>query len=239
MKAIIMGATSGIGLELARALHRKGWQLGLAGRRADNLEQIRAELGDDVVVEPMDITQEDASDHFHTLIDKLGGIDLYFHASGIGSQNVDLNSDIELSTMQTNCVGMTRMVNLAYHYFNANQKRGHIAVITSVAGTKGIGLAPAYSSTKRFQSTYLQALSQLFKTKNRNIDITEIRPGFVDTAILNHHYPMMMKPDYVAEKIVKAIEKRKRCVTIDWRYRCVVFFWNLIPNWIWERIKLG
>ncbi|MCQ2209443.1 MAG: SDR family NAD(P)-dependent oxidoreductase [Paludibacteraceae bacterium] len=238
MKAIIMGATSGIGLEIAKLLHQEGWQLGLAGRRAENLEKIRSELGDDVQIEAMDITKDDVADHFQILIDKLGGIDLYFHASGIGYQNAELNSEIELSTVQTNCAGLTRMSNLAFNYFATNHKKGHIGVITSIARTKGIGLAPAYSATKRFQSTYVQALSQLAKTRGEDITFTEIRPGFVDTDLLKQHYPMMMKPDFVAAKIVKAIQKKRRCVTIDWRYCCLVFLWNMLPDWIWERMKL-
>ncbi|MBR4437623.1 MAG: oxidoreductase, partial [Bacteroidales bacterium] len=73
------------------------------------------------------------------------------------------------------------------------------------------------------------------------IKFTDIRPGFVDTPLLDtvkHHYPMLMEVDYVAKKIVRAIEKQKRVKVIDWRYRILVFFWKLIPNCIWERIKI-
>lgn len=241
MKAIVMGATSGIGLEVARQLYKEGWQLGLAGRRMENLEQVRAELGEDVCVEAIDITDVEAPQKLQNLIYRLGGLDLYFHSSGVGAQNKNLDSKIEISTVQTNCLGWVNMSTFVFNYFAKKQQKGHIAVITSVAQTRGIGLAPSYSSTKKFQSTYMQALSQLSKSRGLGIAFTEIRPGFVETALLNmeHNYPLMMQPEYVATKIVKALAKKKRCVTIDWRYRCVVFFWKLLPDWLWERVRIG
>ena len=77
------------------------------------------------------------------------------------------------------------MVNTAFHYF-ARQGKGHIAVISSIAGTKGLGIAPAYSATKRFQNTYIDALEQLaYMQKKKAIHFTDIRPGFVKTDLLN------------------------------------------------------
>lgn len=239
MKAIIMGATSGIGLEVAKILNEQGYELGIAGRRTDNLMKIKEELPNVKEYEAIDITQEGAEQKLESLIERLGGMDLYFHSSGIGYQNRELENELELMTIQTNCAGLVRMINTAYKYFWKNNKNGHIAVISSIARTKGIGLAPAYSATKRFQSTYIQALSQLTATTKAKITFTEIRPGFVATALLKHEYPMLLKPEYVAKRIVKAIEKKKRAVTIDWRYRLLVFAWNHIPNWLWERVDLA
>lgn len=234
-----MGATSGIGLEVAKILNKQGYELGIAGRRTENLIKIKEELQNVKEYETIDITQEGAEEKLESLIEHLGGIDLYFHSSGIGYQNRKLENELELMTIQTNCSGMVRMVNTAYKYFWENNKKGHIAAISSIARTKGIGLAPAYSATKRFQSTYIQALCQLTATTKADITFTEIRPGFVATALLKHDYPMLLKPEYVAERIVKAIERKKRTVTIDWRYRLLVFAWNHIPNWLWERVDLA
>ena len=95
--------------------------------------------------------------HLHNLIKKLGGIDLFFLSSGVGHQNRDLQPDIELNTARTNVEGFTRMVTAAFNYFK-EKGSGHIAVISSIAGTKGLGVAPAYSATKRFQNTYILSL---------------------------------------------------------------------------------
>ena len=71
------------------------------------------------------------------------------------------------------------------------------------------------------------------------VTFTDIRPGFVDTDLLKSgHFPMMMRPEFVADKIVKAVERRKRVITIDWKYRLLVAFWRLIPNFIWEKLKI-
>ena len=188
---------------------------------------------------PIDITAADAPEKLESLIEQLGGVDLYFHSSGIGYQNKELDPSIELKTIETNCSGLTRVINTVFQYFCQENRKGQIAVITSIARTKGIGLAPSYSATKRFQSTYVQALAQLATTQKADISFTEIRPGFVDTALLKHKYPMLLKPEAVAQKIVKAIHHRKRVVTIDWKYRLLVFGWEMIPNWLWERWDLS
>ena len=88
------------------------------------------------------------------------GMDLFFYASGIGKQNRELKEDIELATLQTNGVGFTRMIGEAYRYF-ASHGGGHIAAITSIAGTKGLGPAPSYSATKAMQNVYLASFMLL------------------------------------------------------------------------------
>lgn len=233
-RAIVIGASSGIGREVALQLMRQGWTLGVAARRADLLESIGA-----AATEQIDVTQEDAAMKLRSLIEKMGGMDLFFYASGIGKQNRDLHEDIELATMQTNALGFTRMIGEAYRYF-AERGEGHIAAITSIAGTKGLGPAPAYSATKAMQNTYLQALEQQANARGLRIGFTDIRPGFVDTALLSgdFHYPMMLKPEKVAREIICAINAKKHIRVIDWRYRLLTACWRMIPNCIWRRIKL-
>ena len=142
--------------------------------------------------------------------------------------------------METNATGFTRMVGVAYRYF-AEHGGGHIACITSIAGTKGLGPAPAYSATKALQNTYLQALEQLSLTKHHNIRFTDIRPGFVDTPLLSGtaHFPMLMTTDHVAECIIKAIRTRRHVCVIDTRWRILTFLWRHIPDWIWRHIRLA
>ena len=112
--------------------------------------------------------------------------------------------------------------------------------ITSIAGTKGLGPAPAYSATKAMQNVYLQALDQQAHQRGLNIKFTDIRPGFVDTALLSgdFKYPMMLKPEQVAKDIMSAIKSEKHIVVIDWRYHLLTMFWRRIPRWIWRRFKL-
>lgn len=237
-RVIIIGATSGIGLEVAKCYLKAGWQVGVAGRREEELEKFRESAPGQIFTQKIDITHEDASLLLEQLIAKMGSMDLFLLSSGIGKQNLFLQPDIELQTAATNVSGFMRMLNAAYHYFE-KQGKGHIAVISSIAGTKGLGSAPAYSATKRFQNTYLDALDQLAHMNKLNITFTDIRPGFVATPLLkDDKYPLLMRAPYVASQIVKAISRKKRVAVIDWRYRLIVFFWKLIPGWLWVRLPV-
>ncbi|MBR5399793.1 MAG: SDR family NAD(P)-dependent oxidoreductase [Bacteroidales bacterium] len=239
-RAVIMGASSGMGREVARILAEKGWRLGIAARREEMLQSLQAQYPQSIEYQVIDIEQENAPELLLSLIDKIGGMDLYFHGSGVGWHNEELDPSVELKTCAVNTTGFTRMVTAAWNYFK-EKGGGHIAVISSIAGTKGLGPAPSYSATKSFDNTYIQALSQLSRKSKLGIRFTDIRPGFVDTPLLDtskHHYPMLMKQDKVAKRIVSAIEHKKRVAVIDWRYRILVFYWRLIPNRIWEKIKL-
>ena len=237
-KIIIVGATSGIGYEVAQLFCRAGWKVGIAGRRGDKLEEFKATVSSEVETECIDVTHPDATFHLQSLIDRMGGMDIFFLSSGVGSQNYSLQPAIELQTIETNAAGFTRMVTFAWNFFK-QQKGGHIAVISSIAGTKGLGAAPAYSATKRFQNTYIDALEQLAYMEKLPICFTDIRPGFVRTALLkDKHYPLLMKPERVAATIQTALLKKKRRVVIDWRYRILVFFWRLVPACIWKRLPI-
>lgn len=236
--AIIIGATSGIGLEVARRLHSDGWTIGIAGRRENRLREMAEKLGNRVYFMPLDVCSNDAPEHMNRLIDKMGGADLIFLSAGIGWQNSPIDAAKELATVETNAIGFTRMITSAYQYF-ASVGKGHIACISSIAGTKGLGAAPAYSATKRFQNIYIQCLAQQAKMNGLDICFTDIRPGFVDTDLIRgSHFPMTMRPEKVAHSIVNAIYRRKRKIIIDWRYQPIVALWRLIPDCIWERLTI-
>ena len=228
-----------MGQEVAKLLLAEGHTLGVAARREDRLQALKQLALDRVEVATIDVTAYDAADRLRELIDRLGGMDLFFYASGIGKQNRMLTPDIELSTVNTNGMGFTRMIGEAYRYF-AERGEGHIAAITSIAGTKGLGPAPSYSATKAMQNVYLQALEQQANARNLKIRFTDIRPGFVDTDLLkgDFHYPMMLKPEKVARQIVHAINSKRHIKVIDWRYALMTALWRRIPRPLWRHLKL-
>ncbi len=115
-KAIVMGATSGIGMEVAKLLAAKGWQVGIAGRRIERLQALISQ-GGITCYQQIDVTSPDAPAQLLELIDKLGGMDLYFHSSGIGWQNNSLDIEKEMKTLETNGLGFTRMVDTAFNWF--------------------------------------------------------------------------------------------------------------------------
>lgn len=255
-RAIVMGATSGIGQEVARLLAANGYEVGITGRREERLVQMAQATPGIVAHRQIDVTKEDAPTELHKLIEELGGMDLYFHSSGIGWENVALDTDKELKTVETNGVGFVRMVSAAYNWFaeqradeakqraegdelraSDKERKARIACITSIARTRGLGAAPAYSATKRMQAHYLECLSQQARMRHLNIGITDIRPGFVATDLIaGSHFPLQLKAEDVARTIVRAIERGSEVVTIDWRYRLLVAAWQLIPRWLWVRL---
>jgi len=238
-KAIIMGASSGIGYAVAKRLIEEGWMVGLSARRLEPLQTLTQLAPERVFAQRIDVTDTEATTPLSQLIARLGGIDLYFHASGIGKQNTLLDESIEQATLATNVMGFARMVDFVFNYM-ADNGGGHIAIISSVAGTKGIGSAASYSASKTFQNAYIQALDQLAVKRGLPIIFTDIRPGFVDTPILTgDNYPMLMTVEHVAERIMWALKRKKRVRIIDWRYRLMVRIWRMIPNSVWRKMKIG
>ena len=234
-RAIVIGASSGIGFEVARQLLNEGWKVGVAARRIDLLQNV----GNVDAAEQIDVNDPNATEQLREMISQLGGMDLFFYAAGIGKQNRELHEHIEIQTATTNGVGFVCMIGEAYRYF-AEKGEGHIAAITSIAGTKGLGPSPAYSATKAMQNVYIQALEQQAHARGLNIYFTDIRPGFVNTALLNgdFHYPMMMQPEDVAQKIISAIRHKKHICVINWKYRLLTMLWRRIPRFIWRRLRL-
>lgn len=240
-KIFIMGATSGIGLAVAERLAGEGHAIGVAGRKDDVMKDLAARYPGRISWEHIDITKDDATDRMRALIKKMGGMDVYFHISGIGYENDNLLPSKEIATMQTNVVGFTRMVDAAFRYFRDKcGGKGQIAAITSVAGTNGLGHIAAYSASKKFQQTYLRALNQLATIQKLDIRFTDIRPGWIRTPLLDPHenYPMLMQLSYAVPRIMRALRRRARVAVIDWRWNILVGLWRLVPNALWVKIPM-
>ena len=243
---IVVGATSGIGRAVVEQLASEGVRVGIAGRRVDRLRELQQQLGAErISYRVMDVTEDSATEALDELIAEVGAPDALLFASGIGKQNPTLDEAMELRTVETNCAGMVRIVDHFINYVKRepayNKKhKAHIAVITSVAGTMGMGPAPAYSATKSMQSAYLVALAQHARMQKLPITVGDIRPGFVATEILNpeKRYPMIMSAERAAHFVTRSLRRHKRITIFDWRYKLLVGFWRMIPRCIWERMTM-
>ena len=237
-KAVVLGASSGIGRAFAERLIIEGWSVGTGSRRTELLEELRKAAPDRVFTESIDVRESGAEEALLGLIGKLGGMDLLFYAPGVGHQNPDLDPEIELSTVETNALGFTRIIGAAYRYM-AGHGGGHIAAVSSIAGFRGLSPAPAYSATKALQHNYIEALSQLSHARDAGVTFTEIRPGFIDTALIaGSSYPMTMRLPYASERIYRAVMKHRPEAVIDWRWHIVVCLMRLVPGSIWRRLRL-
>lgn len=238
-RAIVIGASSGIGREVAKLLLADGWLVGIAARREDLLMEVKAINPGMIEVMRIDVTAADAQERLLELAKRLGGVNLFMYCSGVGKQNPELDTGVELTTADVNVKGFTAMVDTIFNYM-AENLGGDIAVISSIAGTKGLGVAPSYSATKAFQNTYIQALEQLSNMRRLHIRFTDIRPGFVDTDLLSGsgRYPMLMQKEAVAREMLRAVYAHRHVHVIDWRYRLLVFAWRLMPRWLWRRMNI-
>ncbi len=238
-RIIIIGATSGLGYKVAELYLEKGWMVGVAGRRDELLEEFKKKEPQRVFTKRIDVTSDDAPNVLREFISELGGMDVFLNCSGMGRKNLTVERGIEVETVATNVKGFTAVLLEAFDFFK-EQGYGHLAVISSVSGTRGLGVAPSYSATKAFQQFYMQALTQNVLINGfKKITFTDIRPGFVATDFINEtDYPLVLSADKVAKKIVKAIDKKKRVATIDWKFSVIVFVWRLLPRALWEKLKI-
>jgi len=242
-KIIIIGASSGMGLRVATDFARLGWRVGVAARREKCLRELKSLYPDRIEYMTIDVTSDDAVSRFNRFVDRLDGMDYMLYAAGCGWRNPELDEARDEETVKVNVLGFTRIINAAYKYYKAtaNLHRGHIAAITSVAGTKGIGMSATYSASKRYQWNYLQAIDQLAHIQHVNVAVTDIRPGFVDTPLLDgaKSYPMEMSVDYVAPRLESAIVSGRRIAVIDSRWAVVTALWSMVPDCLWRRLSIG
>ncbi len=249
MKAIIIGATSGIGRELARQMSKDGYILGLAGRRTHLLDSLQAELPSQCFTSCLDLTNITESVRaFNELLktmecggeDKRAdecvnkGVDIVIINSGVGSADPEYPLSDELQTVAVNVAGFTAMANLAYHYFS-EKKSGHIVGISSVAAVKG-GLSAPYHASKAYVSNYLEGLSCRSHVNNNNIIITDIRPGFVDTDMAKGDGVFWKAPvEKAAKQIIDAIQKKRRVVYVTKRWRIIGLLLGCLPFTIYRK----
>ncbi len=236
-KAIIVGATSGIGRELALILAGHNYKVGITGRREQLLLNLQASKPEDFVVSAFDVSQiDDVPQALQKLTDELGGLDLLVLSSGTGQINPALDTAIEQQTNAVNVTGFTAVANWAFNFF-AQQGSGHFAAITSVAAIRGSRQAPAYGASKAYQVNYLEGLRQKAANLNMPIYVTDIRPGFVDTPMAQAENMFWVAPvEKAAKQIFKAIENKRDVVYITKRWRLVAFIFRMVPGFLYKRM---
>ena len=235
-KAIIIGATSGIGRELAKILSLNNYVVGMAGRRTELLSNLQSEISGSYI-KRIDVTKsEEAITLLKELIQEMGGMDLIVISSGVGFINPELVWKQEKETIDVNISGFAAIANAAFKYFS-NQGSGHIVGISSVAAIRGSGEAPAYNASKAFISNYLEGLRQKASKSGIAITVTEIQPGFIDTAMAKGEGLFWVSPPgKAARQIFKAINSKKKHAYITKRWRLIALLLKIIPGWIYNKI---
>ena len=236
-RAIIIGATSGIGKALAEILLLEDYVVGLTGRREELLQSIRDGNQERVFVKRMDVQDlSNIESVCNELVNQIGGLDLLVISAGIGEKNEGLDFEVENSVIKTNIQGFTCVADWGMNYFK-KQGNGHLVNISSVAGIRGNGIAPSYNATKAYQINYLEGLRLNVKSIGSQISVTDVRPGFVDTAMAKGEGLFWVSPvKKAAEQIFKAIKKKKKVVYVTKRWRLIGYLLKAIPFSILKRI---
>lgn len=243
-KAIIIGASSGIGKALAKKLSNEGYVLGLIARREHLLKDLQKELPNKTYIKKLDITDtEIATNTFFDLINEMEDVDLVIINAGVGfsasykswgKDNFDWEK--EKITIDTNVLAFSALAIASMHFF-LKRKRGHIVGVSSIASFFGNPFSPAYSASKAYVSNYLQGLENFIFKEKKDIAITNIIPGFVDTAMAQGEKVFWKaKTSLAADQIFKAIEKKKKKAYITRRWLIVVFLLKILPNFLLKRI---
>jgi short-subunit dehydrogenase len=236
--AVIVGASSGIGAALARRMGGSGWRLGLLARRIDRLEALRATLETDtVLVRGLDVTDDRAAYVLARTLDELGDVDVIVISTGTGHLNPQLVDGLDEDTLRVNVTGFAMVARSAMRYFIA-RGRGHLIGITSVAALRGNGTAASYAASKAFQSVYLDGLRELAVRSGAAIAVTEVQPGFVDTAMLKTDRPLsalakrllVASPEVAAEQIARTLRTRPKHVYVTRRYWTIAWLLRLLPR---------
>lgn len=227
--AIVFGATSGIGLELAKLLVEDGFQVAITGRRENKLKRIKASNPNKYIFKKHDVTHlEDSEKVFKELTDELGSIDLIIYSSGMAEPNYNLDWEKELPTIEVNVIGAVKIYGLAYNYFH-KQGYGHLVGISSVAGVRGNRHVPAYFASKAFQNNYLESLWMKARRSKAEIYITDIAPGFVDTKMALGDAFGMASLEKASKQIYSAIRRKKKKVYITKRWKLIAYIMRILP----------
>ena len=235
--AIVFGATSGIGKSLTEILVNEGYQVAITGRRLALLVALKNKSPNQILVKQNDIQDvKDVEKIFHEIVTEFKTIDLVIQSSGVGFINPKLEWNHEEQSINTNVLGVTKLYTLAYRLFK-NQQFGHLVGISSIASLRGNRAAPVYFASKAYQKAYLESLYIKTKSiKSKKVFITDIRPGFVDTAMALGDGIFWLVPLEKAVKLIHtAIKKKKRVAYISKRWRLIAWVLKIAPAWLLKK----
>jgi short-subunit dehydrogenase len=203
----------------------------------DLLESLRQSLASHTVVHALDVTHPDAPAIVERLLVELGGTDLVIISAGTGHNNADLREHLDVDTVTINVLGFMKVAQVIMRDF-LKRGRGHLVGISSVAAVRANRSGAAYCASKAFQSAYLDGLRDLAAHSGFPIVVTEVRPGFVDTAMMKPERPLgtmarsllVVSPAVAARQILKAVRRHAKLAYVPRRYWLIALLAKLLPR---------
>ncbi len=240
-RAIVVGASSGIGAALVRALAREGARVAALARRAEELERLRGECPPGAVLTRVhDVRDtEEVPALFEELVRELGGLELLIYAAGImprvGPQEYDTQKDLEI--LAVNAGGCIAWCNPAAEYF-LSLRSGTIVGVSSIAGDRGRRGNPAYGTSKAAMNHYLEALRN--RLGESGVHVCTVRPGFVETVMTKDLAKpfWMISADEAARQILSLARRRKNVRYVPFRWTLVSLAVRSIPSFLFRRLNV-
>jgi len=236
-RAIIIGASSGIGRELAKVFSQDGYVVGLTGRRVDLMMSLQQELSTPSFVKQMDVSQtSEAICRLEELICEMDNVDLIVISAGVGVINTELEWEKEKAAIDVNIAGFAALANVAVKHF-IGQSSGHLVGISSIAALRGSGATPAYNASKAFASNYLEGLRQKISKLKLPIYITDVQPGLVDTAMAQGTGLFWVAPpEKAAKQIFDVIKSRRKHGYVTKRWRLIAWLLKILPDYVYNKM---
>jgi short-subunit dehydrogenase len=244
-RAMVVGASSGIGAEIARQLAAKGCVVALVARREAELKALADEINARSA-EPLahiyahDVRcQAEVPALFQTICRDLGGMDAIVYAAGVMPRITDseYSFDKDRAMIEVNVLGAIAWLNEAAQRFEAAGS-GTIVGISSVAGDRGRRGQPVYCTSKAALDTYLEALRN--RVGRFGVRVVTIKPGPVDTPLTKglDKLPMVISADDAARQIIAAAEKGKRIAYVPGKWRPVMAVIRSIPSPLFQKLNI-
>ena len=239
----ITGASSGIGNALAIKFVKEGWQVAASARRENLLKEISNEYPN-IHSFPLDVTDsEKCKTVFNEIINKLGDIQICVFCTGIHDPKSEKSLNLEKinNIMKVNFFGTINSINAVYDYFK-KKKSGHISVVSSVAGFRGLPAGGAYCASKSALTTFAESL--YFDMKRSNVRVSVVHPGFIKTPMTDQNdfpMPMIKSAEFAADKIFKGlIQSNAFEIHFPKQFTYIMKILKIMPNWIYLKlIKKG
>lgn len=240
-RAIVVGATSGMGRAVAKLLAKDGYVLGLVGRRVNLLESLQKEIGTESYIKQIDASDhKNASNLLQELIDQMGGLDMMLISiSSFVDTGFDNSWESNKRIIDVDIAGFWTMAHTAVAYFE-KQKSGHLVGISSIDGLRGSASCPVFSAAKAFVSRYLEGIRNRMIQKNIPIDVTDIVPGWVNVehTVFSEFpgtYWVSSKED-AASQIFYAIKAKKKIAYITKRWKLIALLLAIVPDAIYNKL---
>jgi short-subunit dehydrogenase len=242
--AIITGASSGLGAALARRLGAPGQRLSLIARDRERLDAVAAdciEAGAETDIRPCDVTDADGMEHCIAACDAIAPIDLVIANAGIGgaaslARNGSESPVAARRIIETNLIGVINTIAPVAPRMS-ERRRGHIVIVSSIAGLIGLAQSPSYCASKAALRTYGESLRRLMASSG--VKVSVVSPGFVDTpmsATLPFPKPLMWTAERAAAVIEKRLQSGEWEIQFPWPLFALARFLRALPASAADRI---